>query len=99
MRLTVVQKQVILDAARANFGEAVSVRLFGSRIDDNERGGDIDLLVECQQPVERKIEKKYRMVAQIQQQLGEQKIDILVLDANTAVTPVFAHAQQTGVKL
>lgn len=99
MRLSAVQKQIILDVARANFGETVSVRLFGSRIDDNERGGDIDLLVECQQPVENKVEKKCRMAAQIQKQLGEQKIDILVLDANTALNSVYAHAQQTGVQL
>ena len=46
MRLTKAQHRTIVDAARQAFGPDVGVRLFGSRIDDDRRGGDFDLYVE-----------------------------------------------------
>jgi predicted nucleotidyltransferase len=46
MRLTDEERQVLRDAAARWFGPAAQVRVFGSRLDDTRRGGDIDLLVE-----------------------------------------------------
>jgi len=36
---------IILEAARRRFGEGAEIWLFGSRVRDDARGGDIDLLV------------------------------------------------------
>lgn len=46
MRLTADEVAAIKAAAVQAFGETAVVRLFGSRVDDAERGGDIDLHVE-----------------------------------------------------
>jgi len=46
MRLTQAQRQTIVDAARQAFSPDVGVRLFGSRIEDDRRGGDFDLYFE-----------------------------------------------------
>ncbi|MDT8440010.1 MAG: nucleotidyltransferase domain-containing protein, partial [Wenzhouxiangellaceae bacterium] len=46
MRLTNNQIQAIKTAAAEIFGDEAEVWLFGSRIDDDKRGGDIDLYVE-----------------------------------------------------
>ncbi len=43
MRLTPRQQQIIREAARDVFGTEARVWLFGSRVDDSRRGGDIDL--------------------------------------------------------
>lgn len=43
MRLTAHEVEAIKAAAREAFGESVVVRLFGSRVHDHLRGGDIDL--------------------------------------------------------
>ncbi len=47
MRLTGDEVMAIKESAREVFGETAVVRLFGSRVDDSERGGDIDLHVEA----------------------------------------------------
>lgn len=50
MRLTIDQTRVILQCVRRQFGADAQVKLFGSRLDDSARGGDVDLLVETQAP-------------------------------------------------
>jgi uncharacterized protein len=52
VRLTAAEVAAIKDAARAAFGDGAVVRLFGSRLDDRERGGDIDLHVEADPPAD-----------------------------------------------
>lgn len=44
MRLTMHEVAEMKAAAREAFGETEVVRLFGSRVDDSLRGGDIDLI-------------------------------------------------------
>lgn len=46
MRLTPDQARVIVICVRQQFGADAQVKLFGSRLDDSLRGGDVDLLVE-----------------------------------------------------
>lgn len=45
MRLTEHQAKVIKKNCQMVFGEQTQVYLFGSRTDDNRRGGDIDLYI------------------------------------------------------
>ena len=45
MRLTAQQREMIRTAVREVYGEDSRLWLFGSRVDDTRRGGDIDLLV------------------------------------------------------
>ncbi|MFZ4701461.1 MAG: nucleotidyltransferase family protein, partial [Candidatus Methylumidiphilus sp.] len=49
MRLTPTQHKQILQFAHLNFGADANVWLFGSRVDDTQRGGDVDLYVETAQ--------------------------------------------------
>jgi predicted nucleotidyltransferase len=46
MRLTEAEIDVIRGAVRARFGADSAIWLFGSRLDNAVRGGDIDLYVE-----------------------------------------------------
>ena len=49
MRITNQQIQSFVDAVSSFVlpNEKVELRLFGSRLDDDLRGGDIDLLIVC----------------------------------------------------
>lgn len=50
MRLSPDQARTIVVAAQELTGPDARVRLFGSRLDNLARGGDIDLLMECPAP-------------------------------------------------
>lgn len=96
MRLTPEQVATIKQAAVEVFGDGVSVKLFGSRLDDAMRGGDIDLLVESPDVIESKMDKMLTLTARLQLRLGDQPIDILVIDPATPLNPVHRHAIHTG---
>lgn len=55
MRLTPAEIVAVRDTVRAVAGASVVVRLFGSRLDDTAKGGDIDLLIELKTPVDRAV--------------------------------------------
>lgn len=99
MRLSPDQARAIVAAAQELAGQRARVRLFGSRVDDALRGGDIDLLVECPRPVERPVWLAAQITARLQRALGDRKIDVLVIDPDTELEPVHRAAQAAGVWL
>ncbi|MDP2829655.1 MAG: nucleotidyltransferase domain-containing protein [Sulfuricellaceae bacterium] len=101
MRLTDQQRTIIRATVAETFGTGANVWLFGSRVDDNKRGGDIDLLIETDQVDVAAIARtEIAFLTKIQMKLGEQKIDVL-LDYPSRKTrqPIFFIAKQTGVLL
>ena len=74
--------------------------LFGSRVDDHKRGGDIDLLVVSDLRQNDMEAAKIMAVTKIQMALGEQKIDMIVTnDPARDVRPVVREALQHGIEL
>ncbi len=79
MRLNDVQRQAIVSAVKSCFGPQASVKLFGSRTDDQAKGGDIDLLITTDiHDVNDIVRAEMRCQVKLQQLLGEQKIDMLI---------------------
>lgn len=77
MRLTDQEIAAIKSAAHEAFGESVVVRLFGSRVDDSLRGGDIDLHVEADPPVD-EWDARDRFKTLLFQEIDPQKVDVVV---------------------
>ena len=74
MRLTETERNVIKQGAR-RLDPAARVYLFGSRINDEALGGDIDLLIDSEVfDLERVAELRWELM----EKLGEQKFDIIV---------------------
>jgi predicted nucleotidyltransferase len=75
--------------------------LFGSRVDDNQRGGDIDLLIETNlSDVNMIVRAELAFVTKLQMKLGEQKIDVLVnYPARHSMQPIFSIAKERGIQL
>lgn len=100
MRLTADQIEAIKDAAREVAGPEARVWLFGSRVDDNARGGDIDLLVRTPRALENSTVAAALVGAKIQLKLRQQqKIDVLMVDPATTPQPIHAVALAEGVEL
>jgi uncharacterized protein len=76
LRLTPDQITIIQDTARRIFGPAVRVFLFGSRTNDQLRGGDIDLLVQAE-PHRQNLQEKLRFLVQLKLALGDRRIDVV----------------------
>ncbi len=101
MRLTPQQQSAIRTAVAETFGEDATIWLFGSRVDDNKRGGDIDLLIETKVlDVTTIVRSELAFLTKLQMKLGEQRIDVLVdYPSRQYTTPIFAIAKQLGVRL
>jgi predicted nucleotidyltransferase len=100
MRLPNNSISVIKSAIQDNFPGQVETFLFGSRVDDNKRGGDIDLLIIDNLPQSQLEMAKIRALTTIHVKLGEQKID-MVVTANPQKDrrPVVQMALAQGVLL
>lgn len=101
MRITETERRVLCDAAREAFGADSTIFLFGSRVDDSRRGGDIDLLVETGKTGHAAIfEAQLRFLAKVKLALGEQKIDVLVDYPDRKNRPeILRIARDSGVQL
>jgi uncharacterized protein len=99
MRLTTEQRQRIVQVAVRTLGRSATVRLFGSRVDDNTRGGDIDLHVELDGDAAELLDRELRFYAVLQRELGEQRIDIVMHRRGSALRSIDREALRTGVLL
>lgn len=101
MRLTDQQRAIIRATVTETFGAGADVWLFGSRVDDNKHGGDIDLLIETDQvDIDAIARAEIFFLTRIQAKLGEQKIDVLLdYPSRKAHPPIFSVAKQTGILL
>lgn len=96
MRLSPTEQSIIKVACQRHFD--APVRLFGSRLDMNKRGGDIDLYIESPFKGDAAFGKELAMTADIWQVLGERKIDIVVSDGEHLL-PIHERARREGVWL
>lgn len=84
MRLTEYQQAIIKDAVIKTFGERSKATLFGSRVDDTKKGGDIDLFIQADYPPKEMFYRKLNLLTELQFKLGERKIDIVTFNGSTA---------------
>ncbi len=65
MRLSEQARTVIIQTAHEIFNSAINVKLFGSRLNDEAKGGDIDLLIESDHAIEKARRKSLQLVAKL----------------------------------
>ncbi len=99
MRLTSEQVSIIRCTARSVFGNSVQVLLFGSRTNDEKRGGDIDLLVQSAENKVLNISNKITFIVELKKQLGDQKIDVILSGIDENRSPIIQIARKTGIAI
>jgi len=102
MRLSSSERHAIEIAAREAFPCGTRVVLFGSRVDDTRRGGDIDLLIEPAQVLSADdvVARRSRFIARLYRLLDEQRIDVLVAcESVDDPRPVVKAARRNGMEL
>lgn len=99
MRLTPQQRQIITQTTLEVAGPAARARLFGSRVDDHQRGGDIDLLVELPRSGLDLLALSLKLGARLERALGGRKVDVLVVDPDTPPASILDVARKQGVLL
>ena len=100
MRLTPDEIEIIRSSARRHFGAGCTVRLFGSRVDDTLRGGDIDLHIVAES-VER-ADLKYGAAFQAELEARweeEERIDVIVRPPGYEPMAIDAIAVARGIVL
>jgi predicted nucleotidyltransferase len=101
MRISCREIAAIKELAKACFGAEAVVYLFGSRVDDGKRGGDIDLYIETdERDAVRVLDAKYDFLAKLKRRIGDQRIDVVVsYPSRQQIPPVVEVARRTGVRL
>jgi predicted nucleotidyltransferase len=87
----------IIKSSVLEYDPNASVYLFGSRVNDRLKGGDIDILC-ISETIERKQRRQIRL--KLLEDLGEQKIDFLVKTPTTVEEdPFISHIMKSAVAL
>ena len=100
MRITDENLEIIRVAFKNHFDAGDHLWVFGSRVHDERRGGDLDFYVETHQDSSRALKSKLAFVNDLWRSLGDQKIDV-VMNLVSISAPLLIHhvAKQTGVQI
>ena len=96
MRLTKQQTQLITHTVSRLAGTGAAVYLFGSRLDDQAKGGDIDLLIESDTPLS--LIHRAQIKMELESQLGL-PVDIVAKTRGAVATSFQIIAQSRSAQL
>ena len=99
MRLTPAQIDTINSTAKAVLGEGAQVTLFGSRVDDTAKGGDVDLMIEVTETLAEPAVIAARIASKVSRAMNGRKVDVLLKAPNLLEQPIHRIAAQQGVAL
>lgn len=102
MRLQDSDIDHIIESFKQHFGKDDHLWLFGSRVDLEKRGGDIDLYVETHLSLlpSEIFSKKLRFIGDLWRRIGERKIDVVLnVLGNAETLPIYEVAKTEGVRL
>jgi hypothetical protein len=86
-----IKKAIIKSMPHENF----QLFLFGSRIDESKKGGDIDLLLVVDEPLKDVLlRQKHVLLAEIKDAIGDQKVDLIIATAQDITKDPFLESIQ-----
>lgn len=94
MRISALERESFIRCLSKHITQPAELMLFGSRIDDNAKGGDIDLLLlvnDNKQKSEISFNKA-EILSQIKSEIGDQKIDLIISTRADITTNTFLQS-------
>jgi len=99
MRLTTDQIEIIKKTAQSVLGNDVRITLFGSRINDAARGGDVDVMIEVTQALAEPALISARIASRVSRAMHGRQVDVVLKAPNLLEQPIHRIASQQGVIL
>jgi predicted nucleotidyltransferase len=99
MRLRHQDIAAIRTAIYATAPNAGAIRLFGSRLDNDARGGDIDLMVDFANPVDNPAVLSARLAVKASRAVFNRKVDVILRAPNLLSSSIHQHALDEGIVL
>lgn len=96
MRLTDHQARSIRQLALEVAGTHARVRVFGSRLEDTARGGDVDLMLELPEPVANPALLAAQFSAKVTRLMHGRRVDVLLTAPNLMRLPIHDMAFKEG---
>ena len=98
MRISEEMAASLVELSQAHIGSDAVVWLFGSRVRDEARGGDIDVMIEAA-GIDNLLERKINFRLAFEDRWGEQKLDVIVHDIYHDDLPIHNLVRATGIRL
>lgn len=99
MRLAPNQALLIRNLAAQLAGDSARIWLFGSRVRDDARGGDVDLLLELDTPVAEPAQLAASLASRVSRGMDGRRVDVLIKAPNLMYLPIHSVALAEGVRL
>ncbi len=96
MRLSKQETSIIKKVILENINDA-KIMLFGSRVYDDKRGGDIDIFVETNQNIN--LKKKLKILTKLELNGISRKVDLLLKTPNSTEQEIFKTIYKEGIIL
>lgn len=97
MRLEESEIFILKELSKKFFGENFKMYLFGSRVDDNKKGGDIDIFIDSSKEIDFK--KQIEFLSEVELNGILRKVDLVVKTPKSKHQNIFDTAMKTGVLL
>ncbi len=105
MRLSAKEVQAILNSTSSFINHSkFEMRLYGSRLDDNAKGGDIDLLLILEDNLVDDIKwVKHMLLVELKNAIGDQRIDLTItsqerIQASAFLSMIYPQSQLLSAK-
>ncbi len=93
------QIEMICHTAQKVLGDIVRVTLFGSRVDDRAKGGNVDLMIEVGSIVDEPGLLGARVASRVSRAMNGRKVDVILKAPNLKSQPIQEIATRNGVIL
>lgn len=99
MRLSNTDVQKIRHEVTSQLGGEAEIVLFGSRVDDSARGGDVDLMISLDHVLDNNAGTAAFLATRLERILNGRKVDVTLVTPDVQHQPIHDVARQTGISL